>query len=73
MHRRDTFHETDLVKVDEYENPVILKSGGPIMEAESPPSCLKDKVLCRWEEDGKIVRAVFPRACLYRLVPFQSR
>jgi len=65
MYRRDIFHEADLVKVDEYENPVILKSGGPIMESESIEGT---DVLCRWEESGKIARAAFPIPCLCRLI-----
>lgn len=67
--RKDSFHEDDLEKVPDLENPVILKSGGPIMEVltEDEEACL-----CEWRGDsGKLWRKSYPRVCLYRLVPFE--
>ena len=60
---RDTFSEVDLIKVPRPTRPVVLVSGGPIMELESEEN---GKGLCSWrDDDGKLGRAVFPLACLY--------
>lgn len=66
MLKRDKFQKTDLEKV-EYKNPVVLNSGGTVMEVETVEG---DRVLCRWEVNNKLARATFPAACLSRLVPF---
>ncbi len=66
MLKRDKFQETDLEKI-ERKNPVVLNSGGPVMEVETVEG---NRALCRWEVNNKLARAVFPVACLSRLVPF---
>ena len=63
--RRDTFEMNELAKVEPPASPVILKSGGPIMDLIEFGEGL---AVCEWE-DG---RARFPLSSLYRLVPFVS-
>jgi uncharacterized protein YodC (DUF2158 family) len=67
MLRRGTFNASDLARLPAPVRPVMLKSGGPIMEAESSEA---DQVLCRWMDDDKVARAVFGRCQLYSLVPY---
>lgn len=57
------FFSGELELVPEFRDPVMLKSGGPIMEVLSVDS---SGALCEWE-DG---RETFPVACLYRLVAY---
>ena len=65
--RRQTFPAEDLELAPEPKNPVVLKSGGPIMDLETVEG---ENGLCRWEtEDSKIARATFPLACLYLCRP----
>lgn len=62
---RGTFAAADLQRVPDPRQPVLLKSGGPIMEVLEDHG---DEVVCEWA-DG---RATFPKASLYRLVPFNA-
>ncbi len=62
---RAVFSEDDLIRVPLPKNPVIIKSGGPIMEVLSIEG---NQVLCEWQHDGKIARGVFSKVILYRLV-----
>lgn len=61
------FHADDLVLVPPPARPVVLGSGGPIMELES----VEDGVaLCSWTaDDGRLCRSRFPLPCLYACVP----
>jgi hypothetical protein len=64
------WREDELVKVEPPARPVILKSGGPVMDLESVED---GNALCRWEgDDRRICRAVFPLVCLYSCVPLQG-
>ncbi len=61
--RRQVFNAADLVVVPPMARPVVIKSGGPIMDVESVES---GQALCRWMDDeGKLCRAVFRVVCLY--------
>ena len=70
--RHGTFEQGDLELVPPFKKPVILKSGGPIMELlgqtrhNAKLNC--EEVLCEWD-DG---RGWFVPATLYRLIPFQQ-
>ena len=65
MLQRKVFNVSELTPVNE-SNFVILASGGPLMEIESLEN---DKALCKWTDNEKIARAVFPIKCLRKLVP----
>jgi uncharacterized protein YodC (DUF2158 family) len=56
---RETFADSDLTKLPEPVNPVLLKSGGPIMEAETEQ---EDSVLCAWKERNGRMRRIFQTA-----------
>ena len=66
--RRESFHPDELVLVPEPANPVVLGSGGPIMDLVATEG---DRGLCQWEaDDGTTQRHMFPLACLYRCEKF---
>jgi uncharacterized protein YodC (DUF2158 family) len=66
LHRK-SFSLDDLVRIPPPEHPVVLKSGGTLMNLVSVEG---DNALCEWYEDnGKLARAVFPLVCLYRCEP----
>lgn len=69
MHvNRDTFDPEEVTRVRKPRRPVVLASGGPVMELESLDG--EGRALCSWVgDDGKIARATFPLACLYRCRP----
>lgn len=64
--KQATFDAEDLVIIPPPKRPVMLKSGGAIMEVLEE---LDGEVLCEWD-DGRVW---YPRECLYSLVPFQSK
>ena len=74
---RETFHESELVKVDESEF-VVLASGGPLMDVLSVED---GKALCEWFDQDetnpggkyKLNRGQFPVVCLRSLVPYKMR
>lgn len=67
--KRCVFDTDELVKVPEPSTPVVLKSGGPIMELESVEG---GSAMCRWTGlDGKLCRVVLPLVCLYRCEKFK--
>ena len=62
-----SFDRSDLTRVPcPHRNPVVLKSGGPILDLLAVEG---DNAICEWAEDGEKVRRIFPVACLYRCVP----
>lgn len=64
---RGAFASSDLVKVPAPGRPVVLNSGGPVMDVEWVEG---GTALCRWKDgDGKIARAVIPTACLMECRP----
>lgn len=66
--RRESIDPADLVRVEPPGRPVVLKSGGPVMDLESWSD--DGQALCRWAAaDGRVCRAVLPAACLYRCEP----
>lgn len=67
---RDKFPADELVKVPAPNRPVVLKSGGPVMDLETIDG---DNGLCSWfDDEGKISRAVFPLVCLYACIPVNN-
>jgi uncharacterized protein YodC (DUF2158 family) len=68
--RRDAFPLDELVKVPAPKRPVVLKSGGPVMDLETVEG---ENALCSWYgADMKLARAVFPLACLYECKPLEQ-
>lgn len=68
---RDSFAADELVVIPPPVRPVVLKSGGPVMEVLE---VIDDQALCRWAgDDGRVGTAVFSTACLYACVPFQDK
>ncbi len=67
---RETFAKEELEKAPPKKRPVILKSGGCVMELES----VEDGIaLCSWENnERKLQRASFPLVCLYECRPMES-
>lgn len=72
-YRQGRFNADDLVRIVRI-NPVVISSGGPVMEGELEDG---DKVLCTWDtwEDGsrKYHRRWFAKAMLRSLVPYQHQ
>lgn len=65
--QRGTFPADALELVPEPRRPVVLKSGGPVMELESVEG---EDALCSWTgDDGRLGRAVIPVVCLYACAP----
>lgn len=66
--RRGEFKPEDLVLIQLPVRPVVIKSGGPIMNVV----CVEgDNVLCEWDNDGKKEQGLIGAACLYACVPFE--
>jgi hypothetical protein len=60
---RGVFNTSDLVSVPRPNKPVVLVSGGPIMDLISSQD---GNGLVEWRDDeGKICRAVIALVCLY--------
>lgn len=67
---RGQFRADELVEVV-HKNPVILNSGGPIMELEAVEDGPDgERAVCSWDH-GKS-RSIFPVACLSRPVPLEA-
>jgi uncharacterized protein YodC (DUF2158 family) len=65
----ETFSVTDLVKVSPPARPVVLKSGGPVMDLEATEGGM---AVCSWRNaDGSCGRRMFPLACLYSCRPME--
>ena len=73
LRRENELPVGDLILVPQPSRPVVLKSGGPVMEQEKTNP--DGTVVCRWQrwDDGDMVTvnewASFTPACLYRCVP----
>ena len=68
--RRQVFAHSELSRVPPGARPVVLRSGGPVMDLEGVGDGIG---LCRWRgDDGKIHRAQIPVAALYSCVPCQK-
>ena len=59
---RATFHPADLVAIPRPEKPVVLVSGGPIMDLVSVEG---EYGICEWRNGRKVARAKFKLICLY--------
>lgn len=68
--RSEVFSEADLEPVKSPAKPVVLKSGGPIMDLV----CFEgDNGVCEWEgQDGTNQRHLIPLVCLYRCLPYEG-
>ena len=57
------FKESELVKVPEPKQPVVLVSGGPVMDLVALEG---ENGVCEWEDnDNEQHRRLFPLVCLY--------
>lgn len=65
--RRESFPVGNLVRVPSPAAPVVLKSGGPVMNLLGVTDGI---ALCEWlTADDRLSRGTFPVPCLYRCVP----
>jgi uncharacterized protein YodC (DUF2158 family) len=62
MLNRHTFKLSDLKKVAEPLNPVVLKSGGLIMSLDHMDG---DMAVCTWKDSDAVHIAKFDIRCLY--------